>query len=295
MLTAPFAGALLAAACFGVASVLQHTSAARAEVGSALDIRLLGRLGRQGPYLLGLVLDVAGFALTAWAVRLLPLFVVQAALASSLAVTSVVAAIASREALPPPERMAVAGIVAGLALLALSAAPEQTDPGRSGATLLLVAGIPLLVLVAAWVERWPAGARPGMALATLGGLAFAGFGLAGRVLGAPPHPPVLADPVAWALVAYVVVGLLFFSAALQRGRVSSITAACVVTETLVPAAVGVVALGDGARPGLAVVAATGFALTTAAALWLARTEAGTKGRQALEPAVEPALAVLPGD
>lgn len=274
-MTAPFAGALLAAACFGVASVLQGMSAARADVGGALDLRLLGRLGRQGPYLLGLGLDVAGFAITAWTVRFLPMFVVQAVLASSLAVTSVVAAIASREALRPPERLAVAGIVAGLVLLAVSAAPEQADPGRGTATVLLVAGIPSLVLFAAWVERRPAGARPGMALGTLAGLAFAGFGMAGRVMAAPPHPPLLLDPLAWALVGYVVLGFLLFGAALQRGRVTSISASCVVTETLVPAAVGVVALGDGARAGLGVVAATGFALTTAAALWLARREAAT--------------------
>ncbi len=294
MLTVPFAGALVAAACFGVASVLQHASAARADVGRALDIRLFGRLGRQGPYLLGLALDGVGFALTAWTVRLLPLFVVQAALASALAVTAVVAGVVAREALRPAERLAVAGIVGGLVLLGLSAAPGRTEPGRGMASLLLVAGIPGLVLLAVWVERRPSGTRPGMALGALSGLAFAGFGMTGRVMAAPPHPAMVVDPLAWAVVAYVALGLLLFAAALQRGRVTTITAACVVTETLVPAAVGVLALGDGARPGLAGVAATGFALTTAAALWLAR--AGT-GAAAVAPAlvVEPGFVVVPGD
>lgn len=271
-MTAPLAAALLAAVCFGIASVLQHASAGRAEPGGALDPRLLVRLGRQGPYLAGLVLDALGFGLSTWAVRLLPLFVVQAALAASLAVTSVVAAVVAREALRSAERNAVAAIVGGLVLLGLAAGPEQAAPSRGGATAVLVGGLALLVLAAFGLERRPAGARPGMALGALGGLAFAGFVMAGRVLAAPPRPSLLADPVAWALVAYVALGLLFYGAALQRGRVTTVTAACVVAETLVPAAAGVVLLGDTARPGLGLVAATGFALTTAAALWLARAD-----------------------
>ena len=286
-MTAPFAAALLAAVCFGTASVLQHASAGRAAAGGALDPRLLMRLGRQGPYLAGLGLDVVAFGLSAWAVRLLPLFVVQAALASSLAVTAVVAALAAREALRPAERNAVAAIVGGLVLLAVSAGPEQATPDRGLTAAVLVAGLPALVLAAALLERRAAGARPGMALGALGGLAFAGFGMAGRVLGAPPRPPLLADPLCWALVAYVGLGLLFYGAALQRGRVTTITATCVVAETLVPAAVGVAVLGDTARAGMGLVAVTGFALTTAAALWLARRE-DVANAPALVPLAAPA-------
>lgn len=269
-MTAPFAAALLAAACFGTASVLQHASARRAEVGGALDPRLLLRLGRQGPYLAGLGLDGVGFALSAWSARMLPLFVVQAALASSLAVTACVAAVVARESLGPGERRAVLGIVAGLVLLGASAGPDEAAPARGAVTVVLLAGVPLLVLAAAWVERRPAGLRPGMALGAIAGLAFAGFGVAGRALGAPSSTPLPADPLVWAMVAYVGFGLLLFGAALQRGRVTTVTAACIVVETLVPAVAGVLVLGDGARPGFAAVAATGFALTAGAALWLAR-------------------------
>lgn len=289
-MTPPFAAALLAALCFGTASVLQHASAARAASGSALDPRLLVRLARQGPYLAGLGLDAVGFGLSAWAVRLLPLFVVQAALASSLAVTAVVAALVAREALRPAERNAVAAIVGGLVLLAVSAGPEQAAPGRGLTTAVLVAGLPLLIVAAALVERRAAGARPGMALGALGGLAFAGFGMAGRVLGTPPRPALLTDPLCWALVAYVGLGLLLYGAALQRGRVTTVTAACVVAETLVPAAVGVTLLGDAARPGLGLVAVTGFVLTTAAALWLARRDDWAPPAPALVPAAAPAEA-----
>ncbi|MGH9284199.1 MAG: hypothetical protein ACRD0M_00790 [Acidimicrobiales bacterium] len=269
-MTAPFAAALLAAICFGVASVLQHVSAGRAEAGGALDLRLLVRLGRQAPYLLGLALDGLGFVLAAWAVRLMPLFVVQAALASSLAVTAVLAARVTRESLGSGERRAVAAIVAGLVLLGISAGSEEHAPSRAPVTLVLLAGLPIVVAAAAVVERRPPGTRPGMALEDLAGAAFAGFGLAGRALGAPPGSPLVSDPLMWALLAYVALGLLFYGAALQRGKVTTVTAACVVVETLLPAAAGIAALGDGARPGLGMVAVAGFALTTAAAVSLAR-------------------------
>lgn len=53
-MTMPLVGALLASLSFGVASVLQHVSAARVEGGKAVDPRLLVRLAGQGPYLVGL-------------------------------------------------------------------------------------------------------------------------------------------------------------------------------------------------------------------------------------------------
>ena len=268
-MTAPFAAALLAAACFGIASVLQHASAGRTEAGGALDPRLLLRLGRQRPYLAGLGLDALGFVLSAWALRLLPLFVVQAALASSLAVTSVVAAVAARESLRSAERNAVAAIVVGLVLLAVSAAPEQTSPDRTMTTVALLVGLPLLILAAVLAERHLVGAQRGMVLGGLGGLAFAGFGMASRVLGAPSRSPLLLDPLSWALLAYVGLGLLLYGAALQKGKVTTITASCVVVETLVPAAAGLLVFGDGARPGLGVLALIGFSLTTCAAISLA--------------------------
>lgn len=284
-MTAPFAAAILAALCFGTASVLQHMAAGRAEQGALLDLRVLLRLGRQGPYMAGLGLDALGFGLSAWALRLLPLFVVEAVLASSLAVTAVVAAAVAREALRPAERNAVVGIVAGLVLLAVSAAPERAGTGRS-ITMVLAAGVPLLVLAAAFLGRRRAGNRPGIALAALGGLAFAGFGMAAHVLGAPPRPPLLVDPVAWTLAAYVGLGLLFYGSALQRGKVTTVTAACVVVETLVPSMVGVVALGDGVRSGLGTLAAAGFVMTIAAVVSLARTGARTGTRPVPSPAVK---------
>ena len=81
-------GALAAALCYGVASVLQAVAAARTSSGAAVDPRLLGRLLTQGPYLAGLGLDGVGFAASLLALRSLPLFLVESAVASSIGVTA---------------------------------------------------------------------------------------------------------------------------------------------------------------------------------------------------------------
>src|SRR3954447_18146481 len=116
-------GAMLAAVCFGVASVLQAVgarAASRAGTG-AVDPGLVVRLLGQWPFLLGLGLDLVGFLAELAALRQLPLFVVQAAVAASLAVTAVVAAWVMHSRLRGREWAAVAVLCGGLALLGLSA------------------------------------------------------------------------------------------------------------------------------------------------------------------------------
>ena len=67
-----------------------------------------------------------------------------------------------------------------------------------------------------------------------------------------------------------ILGLLLYAMALQRGSVTVATSAVVVTETLVPAALGVTLLGDRPAHGGAALAGVGFAVTVAGSLLLAR-------------------------
>jgi drug/metabolite transporter (DMT)-like permease len=264
------AGALAAAVAYGVASVLQGAAARRTSGGDSLDPRLLLRLARQGPYVLGLGLDVAGFGLSVLALRTLPLFAVEAAVASSIAVTALLAAVVLRQVPTRREAAALGGIGAGLLLLAASAAPDHPAvlPRAGGWIVLAVAG--LLALVA-----WPAGRltgeRAGVVLGALAGLAFGGVGVAARAV-RTPHPlwHGVTDPLVPALAAFGLLGTLLYATALQRGTVTTATAALFAAETVGPAAVGLALLGDHARPGLGAVAAAGFAVTLAGCLALTR-------------------------
>ena len=70
---------------------------------------------------------------------------------------------------------------------------------------------------------------------------------------------------------------MLYATALDGGSVTTATAAVVLAETMPPALVGVIFLGDTTRHGLAAVAGLGFALAVACAVALARFgEAGEK-------------------
>jgi drug/metabolite transporter (DMT)-like permease len=267
---AGLAGALAAAVAYGAASVLQGVAARRTAPGGSLDPRLLLRLARQGPYVAGLGLDLAGFALSVLALRTLPLFAVEAAVASSIGVTALLAAAVLHQVPTRRETAALAGIGAGLLLLAASAAPD--DPAslpRAGAWAVLAGAVLLAAL--AWPAGRRSGERAGVTLGALAGLAFGGVGVAARAV-RTPHPlwHGATDPLVLALVAYGLLGTLLYATALQRGRVTTATAALFAAETVGPALVGLTLLGDHARPGLAPLAVAGFAVTLAGCLALTR-------------------------
>ena len=97
-------GAFGAAVVYGIGTVLQAVGARRAagDGSTGIDTGFLVRLSRQWMYLVGLGCDALGFLLSFAALQDQPLFVVQAAVASSLAVTAVVAAPRSTPGSRPP-------------------------------------------------------------------------------------------------------------------------------------------------------------------------------------------------
>ncbi|MEV6576966.1 hypothetical protein AB0M92_02220 [Streptomyces sp. NPDC051582] len=278
--------ALGAAVCFGTASVLQAMAARAAEpgTGSGVDAALLLRAARQWRYVAGLGLDGAGFVLQIVALRHVPIYTVGAALAASLAVTAVVSARLLHVRLRGAEWGAVAVVCAGLAMLALSSGEEGSGTGSFALKLglLVVAGLVLLVGAVA-------GGLPDRSRALVLGLAAGtGFGVvevAVRLID-DVSPAMFANPALYALLLGGGAAFLLLTSALQRGSVTVATAGMVIGETIGPAVVGVVWLGDRTREGLTWLAVLGFAVAVAGALALARfgeppqTGAGTKAEPA---------------
>ena len=275
-------GALAASLCFGVATVLQAIAARRTPAGQGVDPRLLIRLAGQLPYVVGLLLDVTGFALELAALRSLPLFVVQAVIAANLAVTAVVAARVMRIRLAGREWVAVAVVCAGLALLGLAAGHESAGRMSLWFRWTLLAAVAVLFLAGMAAGRLRGRARSA-ALGLVAGLGFGAVAIGARVLTSLSPLDLLLDPAAYALAAGGVAAMLFYATALQRGSVTTTTAAVVVAETVVPAAVGIGLLGDQTRRGYVPVALAGFLLAVAGTLILARFgEPSATGRPAPE-------------
>jgi len=260
--------ALFAALAYGGASVLQGLAAQRAEHGSGLDPRLMVRLARSIPYVSGLSLDLAAFLASLVALRTLPLFLVQSAVASSVGVTAIIAA-AIGVRLRRREVTSLIVLGSGLLLLAISAQPEQGTPLTLTYRWGLLASVVLLGAAGAVAAR-RSGPSSAAVLAVLAGLAFTVVAVSARSLAVPsPLWHSLADPGLWAILAHGALGMLLFTTALQRGSVTTAVALTFAVETVVPAAIGLAFLGDATRPGYAPMAAVGFALTIAATLALA--------------------------
>ncbi len=266
-----------AAACYGVGSVLQALAARRTASGQGLDPRLMLRLLRSWRYLVGVGLDGLGFLLTLVAVRTLPLYLVQSVVASFLAVTAVLGALALRTPLTRGERAGIVVVVAGLVLVGLSASADRAVEVRPLAGRALLAAVIVLAVASVPAGRLT-GARSAAALGAVAGLAFGATSVAARML---PHRLGLADPwgsaalllsspASAALVLAGALAMLTYSTALQRGTVTAATAMLVVGETVAPALVGILVLGDRPRAGWELLAALGFVLSVTGALSLAR-------------------------
>ncbi len=289
--------ALLSAVCYGVASVLQAIAVRAAsrrsvaqvgEAGQGVDAGLLVRMLRQGMFLGSIMIDLLGFVAQLVALRRLPLFAVQAIIAANLAVTAVVAAWLMRVRLAAREWLAVAGVIVGVGLLGLSAGAEGAARVDSAFKLGLIVAVAGVGAAGFAVARLPNPVRT----PTLGAIAGLGYGVvavAARILPGFGAVQLLESPASYTLVAAGVVSFLLYATALEGGSVTTATAAVILAETMPPALIGVIFLGDTTRHGLAVVAVVGFVLAVVCAVALARFgEAGESDQAAARRAPQQA-------
>ncbi|MFJ8160674.1 hypothetical protein ACIRBY_07050 [Streptomyces sp. NPDC096136] len=263
--------ALGAAVCFGTASVLQAVAAraaARPGDASGVDTALFLRAVRQWRYLAGLALDAVGFVLQIVALRHIPIYVVGAAMAASLAVTAVVAARLLRVRLSRLEWGAVGVVSAGLLMLGLASGEEGDGVGTLALKLGLLGVAGLVLLVGAVAGRLPDGSRA-LVLGLAAGTGFGVVEVAVRLVDSVSLRELL-NPALYALLLGGAAGFLLLTSALQRGSVTAATAGLVLGETVGPALVGVVWLGDRTREGLEWLAVLGFLVAVAGSLALAR-------------------------
>mgnify|MGYP000944861600 CR=1 FL=1 len=229
----------------------------------------VGALLREPVYFVGLTVDLLGFAFTVLALQVLPLYLVQAIVASSVAVTAVILAAMGR----PLDRVgwiALGGSLCGLVLLGLSSQPHEVPPLAPGWYWLLL-GLALPIAGLAAVATRLKGIVSVVLLAFGAGLCFSLVAVAARSLDVPePLWRAVIDPALWTIVVNGVLGTALFAMALQRGRVTVVAAVSYTTSTVVPSVIGLVFLGDQVRSGFALVATAGFLVAVSGAVALAR-------------------------
>ncbi|TQE27421.1 hypothetical protein Sipo8835_27370 [Streptomyces ipomoeae] len=263
--------ALCAAVCMGTATVLQAVGARRAaaEEGEHGRGRVVAKALRGWPFLAGAGLDTLGFVAQVGALRLVPLFLVEAFVAGSLAVTAVVGTAVLGLRLRRAEWGAVIVVCLGLATLAVSAGHDGTGDGDTplrGAML----GASLLVVALGWMLGGRLRRGRAVVLGAAAGLSFGLTAVAVRLLPDTTVPTVFANPAAYAVVVSGLGGYLLLVQALESGSVTAATAAMVICETVWPGVFGVAWLGDTTRHGYGAPAVLGFVCCVAGAVALAR-------------------------
>lgn len=260
--------ALCGAVFSGVAAVIQAVAARSVpDAGRGVHVHLLLDLTRRWRFWAGVGLDLASFAATFTALRVSPVFLVQAATSANLAVTAVVARRVLGTHLGRVEKVAVVAVCAGLVVLGLFAGRQGPSHGDTALHVTLLAAVGVLAALG-----WLAGLLPPRAAgATLGLLAGCGFGLtslASRVIDPSSVAALAADPATWVLPTAGFLAFLFYATALQRESVTAATAGTVVGQTVFPGLVGLLVLGDEVHFGT--LALVGFLVTILGALTLAR-------------------------
>jgi drug/metabolite transporter (DMT)-like permease len=292
--------ALLSAFCYGIASVMQAMAVRSASrrpariregdpAAGRIDPSLLVRLLGYWRFIISIGIDLLAFIAQLVALHRLPLFAVQAVIAANLAVTAVFATWLIGVKLGWREWLAVGGVVAGVGLLGSSAGAQGAATVGTDFQVALMAAVIGIAAVGMAAARLTGRART-LALGATAGLGFAVLAVAARILPGFSPSQLVHTPASYTLVAAGVVSFLMYASALEGGSVTVATAVVVLTETVPPAIVGVIFLGDSTRHGLAGLAAAGFVLAVASAVVLARFGEGgeqPRGRPGGAPAQRP--------
>lgn len=256
------ATALVAALLFGVASVLQHRSAARESHEHTMRVSLLARLVVQPAWVAGILADIVAYILQFVALGHGSLVLVQPLLVSGILFALPVSAAIHRQRLRAVDWAGALATVAGLALFLVSADPGPGTPQASvgaWAVVLSVTLLPAVVLVA-MAGRGP-GTRRAVMLAAATGLAYgltAALTKSTANLLAQGIVPLVTHWQTYALIVVGGAGLLTAQSAFQAGPLRASLPILTVLDPVVSIMIGALAFGegvalDGVRPALEVV------------------------------------------
>jgi drug/metabolite transporter (DMT)-like permease len=268
--------ALAAAVLYGAGAAVEQRQAAAAPQSSAGRPRLLLLLARQPLWLLGVAVQIGGFAAHAIALRSGSLATVQMLVSGEFVVAVLIVRIWSGRPLGRAAWAAaltvVASVAAFLALTSPGHAHQAAQPGHGAAIVLAAAATGGAALAAAAVGLRAAGRRRAILLAVAAGLADSCSAVVTMAFSHTAGHGVVALATSWTVYAVAVCGagnVLLTQSAYQTGRPILTLPIIAAVTPVASVAVGIGLLGEVPRIGLAGAIAAGFAVL-ATSLALAR-------------------------
>jgi drug/metabolite transporter (DMT)-like permease len=274
------AAALAAAVLYGAGAAVEQRQAAAAPVSSAGRPRLLFLLARQPLWLLGITVQIGGFAAHAVALRSGPLATVQMLVSAELIVAVVIVRIWSGRPLGRACWAAALTVVAAVATFLELTSPGHGHaaghPGYAAAAGLGAAATGAGALAAAVAGLRAAGRRRAVFLAVAAGLAdscSAVVTMAFSHVASHGLPALAASWTLYVLAASGAGNVLLTQTAYQAGQPMTTLPVIAAVTPVASAAVGIGLLGETPRTGLAGGVAAGLAVLIAslALAFLARS------------------------
>jgi drug/metabolite transporter (DMT)-like permease len=266
--------ALAAAVLYGAGAALEQRQAAAAPQSSAGRPRLLVLLARQPLWLLGIAVQIGGFAAHAVALRSGSLATVQMLVSAEFVVAVIIVRIWSGRPLSRSSWAAALTVVASVAAFLALTSPGHghlaAQPGHGAALAVGAIATGGAALAAAAVGLRAAGRRRAVLLAVAAGLADACSAVVTMGFSHAAGHGVAALATSWTLYAVVVCGagnVLLTQSAYQTGRPILTLPIIAAVTPVASVAVGVGLLGETPRIGVAGAVAAGLAvLVTSLAL-----------------------------
>jgi len=235
-----------AALCYNLGIVLQATEVRHSDKSLSLNPQLFLGLGRSPLWLTGFVLNLAGWGFQAWALRHLPITVVQPGLVGGFIFMLLFARIFLGERAGLREILAILVLSAGLVLVFI-VAPHAGRATRhwlvwlvAVAPLAFFTGLPYFLKAAHKPTKWPL-------LAVSAGSAFAITGLTTAVFAR-----LLSSRNFWTLalvalgtIVAATAGFLSETSAVQSGSVIKVLPVLTVIDTLIPVLLAPVLFNEG--------------------------------------------------
>ena len=275
--------ALTAAVLYGTGAALQQRQAAATPIQAAGRFRLLLLLVRRPWWLLGIGVELGGFATHAVALRTGPLTIVQMLVASSLLFSMATVRLWSGRRLSWTAWAGVLAVIAGIASFVVLASPAGGDtdfrgvPGQAGLAAACLASCAVPLAAAGLAAA--AGRRRAVLLAVAAGLADAGIAVVTMAFSHVVSGGLTGMAGSWATYALILGGpcsLLLTQTAYQAGRPMITLPVIAVVTPVASLAAGNLLLGESARLGVlsGAIAALAVLVTSAGLVVLARLATG---------------------
>lgn len=255
---AGLAAALAAAGLYGCAPVVQAVAARRAPPGRGAGIALTVALLRRPIWLVGLVGEIGGFALEAYAFSTAPATLVAPVASCDIAVFVVLGSLFFGSRLSVTGRWGAFVAAAAVALLALALGPdaELGRPASAGQLLACFGGCVAVVAAAVLLGQRALDdgrrSRAAGAFSVAAGVAYGVATLATRQVGrafTPDDPwQLLTTPTPYVLIVCSILGITLMQRGLQAGPLVTFPTTSALSA-FVPVVVGVVLLDDAVPSG----------------------------------------------